>query len=411
MEIRPILSTIIRNPVGLVLIGLQMALTLAIVANALHIIHTRMDNMKAAAGIDEANVLMVTSTAFTDDDNPLDIARSDLDFLRSQPTVVGAMVINTLPMTQSGWSTQVESEEAPDSHNIPIAIYFADETLVEALGLNLIAGRPFRAGEVTPFSMDDSLRPTVVILSAAAVMDLFPELERPEQGLGRKIWNGDKHARVASEIVGIVEGVKAPWRGFAVKIFEHVAFVPHIPMFGTSVRYALRSEPGRLNSLMGTVREQLAAQNPRRVVDEPRSFTEVRERFLRGDKSMAVMLIAVVVLLLLVNVLGIVGLVSFWVTQRTKQIGTRRALGATRGNILRYFLIENVLISGLGVVLGAVLAMALSNWLASEFSVHRLSWHYLAYGAALLVSFGLAATCVPALRAARIAPAIATRSV
>ncbi|TXS94111.1 FtsX-like permease family protein [Parahaliea maris] len=411
MEIRPIFSTILRNPVGLVLIGLQVALTLAIVVNALHIIGTRLDNMRASAGIDENNVLMISSTAFSVDDKPLDIARTDLDYLRSLPGVVNAMAVNTLPMTGSGWSTQVEAAEDPDSHDIATAIYFADETLVETLGLDLIAGRPFRAGEVTPFSMDDNLRPPVVIASAAAVLDLFPDLERPEDALGRLIWNGDENDRAASEIIGIVDGIKAPWRGFSVKIFDHVTFVPHIPTFDKSARYAIRSEAGQLDKLAGNVREQLAAQNLRRVVGEPRTFPEVRERFLRGDKSMAVMLIAVVVLLLLVNVLGIVGLVSFWVTQRTKQIGTRRALGATRGNILRYFLIENALITSVGVLLGAVLAMALSNWLASEFSVHRLPWYYLAYGAALLNALGLFATCLPALRAAGIAPAIATRSV
>lgn len=411
MEIRPIFSTILRNPVGLVLIGLQVALTLAIVVNALHIITTRLDNMRASAGIDENNVLAITSTAFTAQDKPIDITRSDLDYLRSLPGVVNAMAINTLPMSQSGWSTQIEAEEDPDSHHIPTAIYFADETLVDTLGLDLIAGRPFRAGEVTPFSMDDNMRPPVVILSAAAVLGLFPDLKRPEDGLGRLVWTGNEDARAASEIVGIVDGVKAPWRGFSVEIFDRVTFVPHMPVFGNSVRYAVRSQPGQLDKLAGSLREQLATLNPRRVVGEPRTFLELRERFLRGDKSMAVMLIAVVVLLLLVNVLGIVGLVSFWVTQRTRQIGTRRALGATRGNILRYFLIENALITGLGVVLGTVLAMALSNWLASEFSVHRLPWYYLAYGAALLTVLGLAATCLPALRAAGIAPAIATRSV
>jgi putative ABC transport system permease protein len=412
MDIRPILSTILRNPVGLILIGLQVALTLAIVVNSLFIIHQRLDNLRAKAGIDEDNLMVIGSTAFTGDDaSTLAMMRRDLDYLRGLPGVTGAMVVNTLPLTQSGWSTQVDRSEDTDSRGMQTAVYFADETLVETLGLDLSAGRSFRETEVTPYTMNQPLEPDVVIVSAALALALFPDISSPEQALGRQLWSGDEHTRHAAEIVGIVDGVKAPWRGFSVEIFEYVTFVPHRPVFGKSASYAVRTEPGQMRRLLSALPEGLADLDTQRVVRDPRPFAEFRERFFRADKSMAVMLSVVVALLLLVNVLGIVGLVSFWVTQRTKQIGTRRALGATRGNILSYFLLENALISSAGVSLGAVLAMALNNWLASEFQVQHLPWHYLLGGSLALLLLGLAATCVPALRAAAIPPAIATRSV
>ncbi|MBN7796489.1 FtsX-like permease family protein [Parahaliea mediterranea] len=412
MEIRPILATILRNPVGLILIGLQVALTLAIVVNALYIITTRLDNMRASAGIDEDNLLTISSTAFSgDESDTLANTRQDLDYLRGLPGVVDAMAVNTLPMAQSGWSTEIEASEDPDSHAVPTAIYFADHSLVNSLGLELIAGRPFREAEIKPYTMDQTLKPDVSIISAALALALFPDIDNPAQALGRHSWNGDENDRFATEIVGIVDGIKAPWKGFSVDIFNNVVFVPFIPLYGKTGSYAVRAEPGQLDRLLGSLQQELTELNPQRVVRDPRTFSEFRERFFRGDKSMAVMLSVVVGLLLLVNVLGIVGLVSFWVTQRTKQIGTRRALGATRGNILQYFLVENALISSAGVLLGAVLAMALNNWLASEFQVQRLPWHYLAGGSLALLLTGLAATCVPALRAAAIPPAIATRSV
>ncbi len=412
MEIRPILSTVLRNPVGLVLIGLQVALTLAIVVNALYIIDDRLNNMQVKAGVDEDNILMIRSAGIDSDfEATLDSVHQDLDYLRHRPGVVSAMSTNTLPLTQSGWSSDIESQEAPDGHSIDTAIYFSDETLVDSMGLKLIAGRSFRADEVEAFSMNDELRPAVTIISAAAAMDLFQDIKSPEEALGRRVWSGEDNDRYSSEVVGIVDGVKAPWRALSTNIFDHVMFVPKIFAFGKLTAYVVRAEPGAFDDLMKNVQSELAELNTQRVVMEPNSFQEIRERFLRADKALATMLITVVVLLLLVNILGIVGLVSFWVTQRTKQIGTRRALGATRGNILRYFLIENALISSMGVALGALAALALNNWLVTQFKVDRLPWEYLAGGSVALLLLGIAAACVPAMRAAAIPPAIATRSV
>ena len=123
------------------------------------------------------------------------------------------------------------------------------------------------------------------------------------------------------------------------------------------------------------------------------------------------MLMVVIALLLLINSLGIIGLVSFWVTQRTKQIGTRRALGATKLDILKYFLTENLIITCIGIVIGSILAMALNNWLVVEFSLSRLPLTYLGSGAIIVIIMGLIAVCAPAMRAVSVPPAVATRSV
>src|SRR5215469_11728016 len=109
--------------------------------------------------------------------------------------------------------------------------------------------------------------------------------------------------------------------------------------------------------------------------------------------------------------LGIVGLTSFSVSQRTRQIGTRRALGARRADIVRYFMTENWLITSIGVVLGSVFAVALNYWLVSLFKVSPISWYYIPAGVLGLWVLGLLAVLGPALRAAAISPAIATRSV
>ena len=125
---------------------------------------------------------------------------------------------------------------------------------------------------------------------------------------------------------------------------------------------------------------------------------------------MAWLLATVIAALLIVTGFGIVGLASFRVQQRTKQIGIRRALGATRGQILHYFQIENFLLSSIGIVLGMLLAYAINQLLMGKYELPRLPLIYLPIGAITLWLLGQFAVFWPARRAAAVPPAVATRS-
>jgi putative ABC transport system permease protein len=109
--------------------------------------------------------------------------------------------------------------------------------------------------------------------------------------------------------------------------------------------------------------------------------------------------------------LGIVGLAWFGVTQRRKQIGTRRALGATRFDIMRYFMLENWMITSLGIVIGIAGAITLNWFLDTEYNTGRVPLWYLPLGTVALWLLGQLAVLLPARRAAGIPPALATRSV
>jgi putative ABC transport system permease protein len=115
--------------------------------------------------------------------------------------------------------------------------------------------------------------------------------------------------------------------------------------------------------------------------------------------------------MLLVTALGIAGLANFWVQQRRRQIGIRRAIGATRGDILRYFQTENFLIVSGGIALGVLLALVLNLALMTHYELPRLPWVYLPIGALSLWLLGQLAVLSPALRAAAVPPVVATRSV
>jgi putative ABC transport system permease protein len=123
------------------------------------------------------------------------------------------------------------------------------------------------------------------------------------------------------------------------------------------------------------------------------------------------LLVASALALLFVTALGIAGLANFWVQQRTRTIGIRRAIGATRADILRYFQVENFLIVAGGTLLGMLLAVALNLLLMSRYELPRLPLWYLPVGALALWALGQLAVLAPALRASRVPPVVATRSV
>src|SRR5690606_8776475 len=145
--------------------------------------------------------------------------------------------------------------------------------------------------------------------------------------------------------------------------------------------------------------------------ENTRTFEELRNEYYQAPRAMAWLLGIVCVALLLITALGIIGLASFWVQQRTKQIGVRRALGATRGQIVRYFQTENFLLASIGIGLGMLLAFAINQALMGRYELARLPLYYLPAGAVLLWLLGQLAVYVPARRAASIPPATATRSV
>ncbi|RLA29054.1 MAG: cell division protein FtsX, partial [Gammaproteobacteria bacterium] len=176
-------------------------------------------------------------------------------------------------------------------------------------------------------------------------------------------------------------------------------------------RYVIRTEPGSRDALIPHSEKMLAEGNTGRIVDGTRTMTEIRHRAYLGDAAMIKLLVFIVSLLTAITSLGIVGLASFSVARRTKQIGTRRALGATRPAILRYFMLENFLISSVGVVTGAILAVGLNIWMVQTFDLTPITWYIIPAAMIALWVVGQFAVYGPARRASLVSPAIATRAV
>jgi putative ABC transport system permease protein len=174
--------------------------------------------------------------------------------------------------------------------------------------------------------------------------------------------------------------------------------------------YAIRAEPGQRDRVMRDAEQAMRNLHKGQVVTRARTMLEDRADRYKADNALAWMLITVSVLLLIVTASGIVGMASLWVTQRRKQIGVRRALGARKVDILRYFVTENIMITTAGISGGLLGALGLNQLLVSKLELARLPAEYMIVGAVLFWALGIFAVYGPAWRAASISPALATRS-
>jgi len=402
MELRPILSAMLRNKTGAILVGLQIALTLAVVANAVFIIMQRIEKIHRDAGIDSANLIFVQSYGFGPTYNHRETVRYDLDMIRAMPGVVAASPINQIPLSGGGSSTGYHLTPDDKGQGVNGNYFELDEQAVAALGVKLSEGRAFNEGEVqyTDNPVSSEFVPSVIITK-----DMERALFGEEHALGKTIYDGLGQGAV---VIGIMDHMLGSWVDS--KTLGQVILHPRIPT-GPIARYVVRTEPGRGDALIAEIERKLADANISRAVTWVRPHSFYTERSYRADRRMVSFLTVIATLMVLVTALGIVGLASFYVNARRKQIGTRRAVGARRVDIIRYFMVENWLLTTAGVVVGSVLAFGFGLWLSEAFSLPRLQPGYVAGGIVLLWILGQLAVFVPARRAAAIPPAIATRTV
>ncbi|MBK0394855.1 ABC transporter permease [Ramlibacter algicola] len=409
MEIRPILSSLLRTRTAPLLVAIQVALSLAVLANALFIVHLRLQAADRPSGIAEEENVGYFGRTFADQmKHPQVLAEweRELAVLRGVPGVKAVTWGSQMPMSTSGSSSSVRVNEKQEQEVAVPSVYFVGPQFVPVLGLQVVEGRNLTDADMVDLDPETQ-----------GYFDDFPKNVVITRGLGEKLFPGEqsfvgkqflfgKAAYV--RIVGVLDRLQTTQAQHGAE-GEYSVLLPR-RVGQARVRYILRTEPGQRDKVMLAAEQALrkAAGEPVRL--QVRSVSDDRQRRYRNERAMASMLIAVSGLLLLVTASGIVGLASLRVTQRRKQIGVRRALGARRIDILRYFLVENLMITSTGIVAGLFLGLALNALLETRLGLPKLPVTYLAGGALSLWVLGLLAVWGPAARAAGTSPAIATRT-
>ncbi len=410
MTIGPILSALARHRIAAMLITLEIALACAVLCNAFFLVSSRLDLMRIDSGVDEAS-LATLKLRGCEECNAADLQGRVMQALQSVPGLQSAAMVNTVPFGEpTGNAGICLDSECKQFAGVP-HFYAFTRGATDTLGLKVVAGRNFTSAD---YQSSEGFFPadSQVWITRALAEHLWPG----QDPLGREFWLAQFHFRVA----GVLAHFARPDPGRSengVVSAEWSIIVPIAPdaWQGAYVQrglFVLRADPLDLPRVLAAAKAAAARAVPEAVIDQAASapLVQLREQYFQTDRTMAGLLVAVIAAMLLVTALGIVGLASFWVAQRTKQIGIRRALGATRTDILRYFQTENFLLASGGIVLGMLLAYGGNQLLMRYFELARLPVSYLPIGALLLWFVGQLAVLGPALRAAAIPPVVATRS-
>jgi putative ABC transport system permease protein len=402
MDIRPILSTLRRHKTAAALIVLEIALTCAIVCNALFLVTQRLEKISQTSGLAEKELVFVRVSGIGKQTNAEARTQEDLASLRAVPGVVSAAKVNQLPFRSNSSNTSVSLKQEQERPTAFVTMYQFGENALSTLGLQMVAGRDFQPSEYISIldaqKSDASKRASSVIINQDLAHRLYPN----ESALGKTFYMGSQPLHV----VGIVASLATP-TGYNNN--TTLSMMLPIRTDFTQGPYVLRTSAERRDEVLKGALAALERNDPNRLVREKLTYEDQRNDFFKNDRAMVNLLVTVCIALLVVTALGIVGLASFWVQQRSKQIGIRRALGATRGQILRYFQTENFLLATLGIVLGMLAAYAINLALMNMYELPRMPLLYLPLGAVLLWMLGQIAVFGPARRAAAVPPAVATR--
>ncbi len=400
MEIGPIIRTLGRNKTRFILIGIEVALTLAVVLNCVNMMAKMRRDMDRPTGIDESNIITVVSHPFSPDfkeEAYLDNARkADVELLRSLPGVRAAEVISAIPLSGSGSSSGYKPLGST-AHTLASGVFVTGPGALDTLGMRLVTGRNFVLSDINESESKN------VIVTKVFADKLFPD----GNALGKQIQG--RTPDNPHTIVGILEHMHGSWPGWP--FVSHVTLLPGKPgSFNWGVRYLIRTQPGQIDLVFRLIEPEMLKLNNGRNVTVV-TLADVKADTFDAQINIIIMLGAVIFLLIFVTSLGIVGITSFSVTERTHHIGTRRALGARRLDIVRYFLTENWIITSAGIAFGVILTYALNLLLVNFVSGEKMDWRLVVAGILGMWIIGQLAAFFPAFRGTRISPATATRSV
>jgi putative ABC transport system permease protein len=362
--------------------------------------------MQRPSGIAEAELVRIEVAGIDNDGSSQAQIEEDIVALSALPGVRKVATSMWLPFGKSQRQSGVSVAPDPPDGGLNVTRYQGSEGLLETLGVRLVAGRDFERDEYVDEATLRGADGGAIIITRAVAEHLWPG----QDALGRQLYMGARYMHNHPlRVVGIVDQLVRPAEPYGPSNYEDSVLVP-VHESGP-VSYVLRVDTDRRAQVLAAAVAALESSSRRRFITDQQTVEEMRAQYYRADRAMAGLLVAVCAGLLVITALGIVGLASFWVQQRTRQIGIRRALGATRRQILEYFQAENFILATLGIALGTLFAYGINQLLMDRYELGRLPPQFPVIGAVALWLLGQLAVLGPALRAAAVPPAVATRAV
>ena len=401
LDIAPILKTLWRRPTGPLLIILQLALSIAIVSNALSFITQRYAYIARDPGIQISGLLTFNVQQDSSKGELEETVIKDLEYLRSLNSVKSAGALTGVPMGHSGGTTRLSTEPESEGKSSMTAVSTSASMLrvgngaLTALEMRLAEGRNFNSGEYLHYKRGDIPEAGSIMMTRSLAKSLFPN---EASAVGKIIYESGYKAYTVVGIVDDMFGHILEW-----DFPRHVIIFPWLEM-ESGINYIVRVDDKNKELIQADIVKGLRGFNNARIIDAGKTMEDVQRNAYAGDHAMIKLLSVMLILLVGVNALGIVGLTSFWVAQRRKQIGIRRALGATRVSIMRYFLIENVFIVLVSSCIGAIAAIVASVYMVKAYSFAPLPWVFIPIAGGVVLFITLGASIAPVRRASYISP-------
>ena len=325
--------------------------------------------------------------------------------VRALPGVSSVGVSSDLPLN-STWNHGFtgEGHEADQRNSMPLDAH----TLVEGdyfqtLEIPLIRGRFFNDAEMQG-------KGDAVIISDGMAKRYWPN----EDPIGRRLkWGAVESMSPWLTIVGVVGDVKqgpldAPTRPHTYETFQHMCVDPHIPMCSGRIMLVRSQSPA--NAVIPSARSIVQRMDPQQPIGRVRVMNDIISNSLAPRRFNTWLLAAFGFGALLLAAIGVYGVISYSVSQRTRELGVRLALGAQPADILRLVLRKGLVLAAIGLVIGIGASLAATRLMSSLlYNVSATDPLTFAAVGALLVIVALVACWIPARRAMRTDPAVTLR--
>lgn len=387
------------------IVGLQVAFCLALVVLARLLVGSFLNLQSAETGVRAAGLLTFRAYLAGDAVDPTDakaqaLARL-LDALRARPGVSSAGVTTAVPADDGGPQVAVVREAAARAEDgIPATLLGVSDGAFAAMGAGLLRGR-----DLTRAEFADADAP-VAVVSASLARALHTDADP----LGRVVAVRERSGVMLRTIVGVVPDVQYEELGEETAAERHAVYVPYARLAWRSVVLLVRTE-GSPSALSGELRVLARAAYPGLAVYDVRTMAEVRRETTWGQGFFARLMALFAASALALAAMGLSGVLLRFVAARTREIGVRRALGASSGDVVRLVVRRASAVALVGGIAGTVLASlggrALGGLLygVAPAGVDTL---LVAMAAVTVLVAGCAA--VPALRALRVDPVTALRA-
>ena len=318
--------------------------------------------------------------------------------LRNLPQTLAAGAIVNLPLGGGGMNGDFAIEGMTFRQDqAPIAEkYIITPDYFRAMGIRLLRGRFFT-------ERDGRSGPDVIIVSESVARRFWPD----ERAIGKRVDMQLGDRKGWQQVVGVVPDVKREGLDLAAGYELYVPFA-QVPVNAMTLAIRSTADPG---ILAAAARAQVLAIDREQPVYGVQTMQQVVADSLSGRRMSTGMLAAFAGLALLLSCIGIYGVVSYWVSQRTREMGIRAALGADPGDLVRLVLGRGLAVTGVGIAVGLLASLALSRFLTSLlFEVKPHDLRTMTIVPLVLGAVALAACLLPARRAARVDPMVALRS-